>query len=83
MELNQGEDGTYLGEWTLGEEATEGPVELVLPESEHATDIQWDNRTGEERLEESLGSREDEKGEKDGYGGFCFKQRESEKGGIT
>jgi len=33
-------------------------------------------------LEESLGSREDEKGEKDGYGGFCFKQRERVKNGV-
>jgi len=40
LELNQSEDGTYLGEWRPGEEATEGPVELVLPESEHATNIQ-------------------------------------------
>ena len=38
LELNQSKDGTYLGEWKPREKAAEGPVELVLPESEHATD---------------------------------------------
>jgi len=67
LELNQSKDGTYLGEWKPREEVAEGPVEFVLPESEHATNRQWDSRTWEERLGENLGSREDEKGEKDGY----------------
>ena len=45
MELNQSKDGTYLGEWKPREEAAEGPVELVLPESEHATEqtVKWQN----------------------------------------
>jgi len=40
LELNQNRYGTYLGGRELREEAVEGPVGLVLPESGHKSSRQ-------------------------------------------
>jgi len=64
--------GIYLGEGRLGVEAVGGLVVITSLESEYGRieTVRWQHRA--DRLGENLGSREKEKGEKDGYCDWCF-----------